>query len=118
MNAVAELEVREPVSSTGDWMLTLPLGGGRAAARSATFAERGHLQVFFDGYLFEQEDLARAHRLDERMSAADIILSAYERAGDTIFSRLRGSFVIAVVDLGENSATIVRDPLGSHPLFY
>src|SRR5262249_6332223 len=37
---------------------------------------------------------------------------------EAILSRLRGSFVVAIVDRARGVAIVTRDPLGSHPLFY
>jgi asparagine synthase (glutamine-hydrolysing) len=33
-------------------------------------------------------------------------------------SRLRGSFVVAIIDRARGRAILARDPIGSHPLFY
>src|SRR5262249_13118286 len=49
---------------------------------------------------------------------AELVLHAYEREGEAALSRLRGSFVIAIVDGSRGIAIVARDPLGSHPLFY
>ena len=43
---------------------------------------------------------------------------AYAREGEAALSRLRGSFVVAIVDGARGRAMLARDPMGSHPLFY
>jgi asparagine synthase (glutamine-hydrolysing) len=51
-------------------------------------------------------------------SDADLVLYVYERGGEAVLSRLRGSFVAVIIDHRRNAAIVARDPLGSHPLFY
>jgi asparagine synthase (glutamine-hydrolysing) len=46
------------------------------------------------------------------------VLHAYAREGEAALSRLRGSFVVAIVDGARGRAILARDPMGSHPLFY
>ena len=51
-------------------------------------------------------------------SSIELILRAYAHEGEEILSRLRGSFVLAIIDRGRDLAIVARDALGSHPLFY
>jgi asparagine synthase (glutamine-hydrolysing) len=74
---------------------------------------------FFHGLLFDRETLVDSgDRDDPECSDADLILRAYERGGEGALSRLRGSFVVAIIDRTRGKAILARDPLGSHPLFY
>jgi asparagine synthetase B (glutamine-hydrolysing) len=83
------------------------------------WVKRGPLRVFCRGVLFDRDDLERSinHRKTD-CSDADLVLLAYEREGEAILSRLRGSYVVAVIDAARGRAFVARDPLGSHPLFY
>ena len=51
-------------------------------------------------------------------SDAKLVLQAYAREGEAALSRLRGSFIVAIVDGARGRAILARDPMGSHPLFY
>jgi asparagine synthase (glutamine-hydrolysing) len=77
------------------------------------------VRAFFHGLLFDREDVAAA--VGERAPArsdAELVLAAYERAGASALTRLRGSFVVAVADRASGRTIVARDPLGMHPLFY
>jgi asparagine synthetase B (glutamine-hydrolysing) len=83
------------------------------------WAEWGPFRCFFHGLLFDRGDLAQwsnCGQLD--YSNADLILRAYERGGEATLQRLRGSFVVAIIDRARDTAIVARDPLGSNPLFY
>jgi asparagine synthase (glutamine-hydrolysing) len=79
----------------------------------------GPFRCFFCGLLSNREDIAQPNDIDQSgYTDADLILRAYERGGEAALSRLRGSFVVAILDLKRGMAIVARDPLGSHPLFY
>jgi asparagine synthase (glutamine-hydrolysing) len=78
--------------------------------------ELGPLRGFFQGVLFDREDLAASSH--PKCSDAKLVLHAYAREGEAALSRLRGSFVVAIVDGARGRAILARDPMGSHPLFY
>jgi asparagine synthetase B (glutamine-hydrolysing) len=106
--------------ASAEWVLTLSRQQrGWLPANPLRWAKRGPLHGFFEGLLFDREELAASfNRRSRDCSDADLVLQAYEREGETALSRLRGSFVVAIVD-GTRGVTIVaRDPLGSHPLFF
>ncbi len=50
--------------------------------------------------------------------AIDRVLDAVMRRGDDGLSRLRGQFALAISGPPGHPARVLRDPLGSHPLFY
>jgi asparagine synthetase B (glutamine-hydrolysing) len=104
----------------GEWVLTLSCREpGRLPANPLRWAERGPLHGFFEGLLFDREELAASfNRSEHDCSDADLVLHAYEREGEAALSRLRGSFVVAIVDGTRGVAIVARDPLGSHPLFF
>jgi asparagine synthase (glutamine-hydrolysing) len=107
-------------ASHEDWVLALPFDeAGRALPDGVRWAERGPLRGFFHGLLFDREALAAStDRGGPDCSDAELVLRAYEREGEAVLPRLRGSFVVAIVDRARGLAIVWRDPLGSHPLFY
>lgn len=103
-----------------DWVLPLSLDEpGRAPSNCVQWTEWGHLRGFFHGLLFGRETLAEPNDHNQPpCTDIELILRAYEREGERILPRLRGSFVLAVIDRARDVAIVARDPLGSHPLFY
>src|SRR5207244_2442516 len=92
---------------------------GRVAPDNVRWAKRGALLGFFHGLLFDRETFAYlTDRRQPDCSDADLVLRSYERGGEAALSRLRGSFVVAIIDRARNKAIVARDHLGSHPLFY
>jgi asparagine synthetase B (glutamine-hydrolysing) len=103
-------------ATNDSWVLSLSLDEpGRQLPGGVRWAKRGPLLGFFHGLLFDREVLADS---TGQHSDADLVLRAYERGGEAVLSRLRGSFVIAIIDPARNIAIVARDPVGSHPLFY
>ncbi len=51
-------------------------------------------------------------------SDTECIVHAYEQFGDACFSRLRGMFAIAILDLRRQRLVLGRDRLGKKPLYY
>ena len=100
-----------------DWVLSFDLAElGRALPECVRWEELGPLRGFFQGVLFDREVLAGSSQPD--CSDAKLVLHAYAREGEAALSRLRGSFVVAIVDGARGRAILARDPMGSHPLFY
>jgi asparagine synthetase B (glutamine-hydrolysing) len=100
-----------------DWVLSFDLSElGRALPECVRWEELGLLRGFFQGVLFDREALAGSSQPD--CSDAKLVLHAYAREGEAALSRLRGSFVVAIVDGARGRAILARDPMGSHPLFY
>src|SRR5258707_6539426 len=85
------------------------------------YAERAGCGVIFDGALYNRRDLER--ELGDFLTAAasndaEIILLAYERWGEGLLNRLRGTFSLVIWDSDSEIFMCLRDPLGNHPLFY
>jgi asparagine synthetase B (glutamine-hydrolysing) len=100
-----------------DWVLSFDSAEpGRALPECVRWEELGPLRGFFQGALFDREDLAGSSQ--PNCSDAKLVLQAYAREGEAALSRLRGSFVVAIVDGARGRAILARDPMGSHPLFY
>jgi asparagine synthetase B (glutamine-hydrolysing) len=105
---------------TDDWVLSLSRQEPSCLPTSPLrWAEHGPFRGFFHGLLLNREELvASFNRGKADCSDAELVLLAYERAGEAVLSHLRGSFVVAIVDRTRDLAIVARDPLGSHPLFY
>jgi asparagine synthase (glutamine-hydrolysing) len=84
-------------------------------------AAETNCSVIFEGALFNQEDLRE--QLGDFLAPAtgneaELILNAYRRWGEDLMKRLRGSFALIIWDEARETLLCLRDPLGSHPLFY
>src|SRR6516164_10513747 len=120
MTSQLGLAADQPSTEATDdsWVLSLSLDEpGRPLPGGVRWAKRGPLLGFFHGLLFDREVLADSTDSGQH-SDADLVLRAYERRGEAVFSRLRGSFVVAIIDPTRDIAIVARDPVGSHPLFY
>ena len=112
------VSARPSQSSNDDWVLSLSLDEpGRVLPDSTGWVEHGPFSAFFHGLLYDREVFPSPIDKPES-SDTQLLLRAYEREGEAFLSRLRGSFVFAILDRARNVAIITRDPLGSHPLFY
>lgn len=88
-------------------------GAGRLPAR----VEEGAVTVLFDGVL---HDIESQPRTGPDAGAAEILrryTSGFAQARERAFDTLRGSFVAFIVDARDDVILMLRDPLGSHPLF-
>jgi len=117
--ALAERLPRPTEELHDDWVLSVSLHEpGRVQPDCLPWAERGSVRGFFHGLLFERESLAATTNSRSDCPDAELVLRVYEHGGEVALSRLRGSFVIAIIDRTRGLAIVARDPLGSHPLFY
>lgn len=83
-------------------------------------AEHADTSVIFDGALFNSPDLKAelGNLLIPTNNDAELILAGYLRWGQDFLPRLRGMFALIIWDSSRDTLLCVRDPLGSHPLFY
>lgn len=88
------------------------------ASEGVQTASVHNLSVMFDGALYNGADLARDLGIAPSNTAADIVTAAWQRWSGSALERLKGIFLIAVVDREAGSITIARDPLGVYPGFY
>lgn len=83
-------------------------------------AVRADCSLIFDGALFNHGELR--DELGEFPTPAgndaELVLAGYARWGEDFLSRLRGRFAVIIWDSKRETLLGVRDPLGSHPLFY
>jgi asparagine synthase (glutamine-hydrolysing) len=100
-----------------DWVLSFDLSElGRVVPDGVRWEELGPFRGFVQGVLFDRDDLAGSSQ--PNCSDAKLVLHAYAREGEAALARLRGSFIVAIVDGARGRAILARDPMGSHPLFY
>ena len=84
-------------------------------------AAQANLSVVFDGVLLNQDELRdelKDFLAPAARNEAELILNAYTRWGEDLLKRLRGSFALIIWDAAREVLLCLRDPLGSHPLFY
>ncbi len=77
--------------------------------------------VIFDGALYNRADLERELGSPPSLSTAnvaEVILAGYLRWGRELLPRLRGPLALVIWDSDREVLLAVRDPLGSHPLFF
>ena len=109
----------QPVANQGQGR-TLYLGNEINSA-SPLSTTRHDCSVIFDGALVNARDLR--NELGDFMapsckSDAELILAGYQRWGEDLLGRLRGTFALVIWDSARDTLLCARDPLGSHPLFY
>lgn len=79
---------------------------------------RSGVALVMDGRLDNRDELIAALELPASTSDAAIALAAYERWGDEFGARLNGEFVAAIVDASERRIVLIRDAIGTRPLYY
>ncbi len=83
-------------------------------------AARSDCKVIFDGALFNRRELRDelGDFVAPASNDAELVLAGYVRWGEDFLERLRGTFAVVIWDSVAERLLGVRDPLGSHPLFY
>ena len=119
VEAATRTAAMPPIPTINDtWILTVPLNDPwDVELTGGEFAARGGLKAFFEGLLVDRTDLADSVDASHDQRDADLLLLGYEKWGQDVFPRLRGSFTAVIVDRTAGSAFVARDPFGSHPLF-
>jgi len=120
---MANLDMRatapRPIEAGDEWLVTVPLDDSICRLlRPAGWAEHGRLLGFFHGLLFDRALLESSAGVSPDLSDADLILRAYALGQERELKRLRGKFVLAVIDRQSGKAVVMRDAFGTHPLFY
>jgi asparagine synthetase B (glutamine-hydrolysing) len=96
------------VRLSNDMTRLTAVGGTTATSHATTVALAGSL-VSLTGPIGSVPSSPRL--------AADVLHAVLER-GDDAFPDLRGQFALATLNQSTRQGRVVRDPLGSHPLFY
>lgn len=83
--------------------------------------EDGTVWVACDGDIWNSSELreqleARGHRFGTRVPS-EVLAHLYEDAGADMVRHVRGSFAFAVVDRGAGRVLLVRDHMGSKPMY-
>lgn len=78
--------------------------------------------IVFNGEIYNFPELRReledaGHRFYTRTDT-ECIVHGYEQWGEGVFSRLRGMFGLAILDLARQKLVLARDRLGKKPLYY
>jgi asparagine synthetase B (glutamine-hydrolysing) len=113
----------------GSWLVEVDPNGGAAPGAILRVAADQTVDrasatgsasaLVFDGVLHNRNEIKTLAKLEQpAANDAEVLLHAYERVGETLFSRLRGTFALIVWDGRTRSVLAVRDPLGVVPLFY
>jgi len=84
--------------------------------------EDGTVWTVFNGEIYNHHELQgdlekRGHRF-RGSSDTEVLPHLYEEYGDTMFTRLRGMFAIAILDRRQRRLLLARDRFGIKPLFY
>src|SRR6266849_7381398 len=101
MSPMPSLAVADPVRTSSDvWLLTASLNDpATAALLGDAFTHRGPVAACVHGVLFDRDELVSSVSRDAvDQSNADLVLGVYARGGDSALSRLRGVFVVTLVD--------------------
>ena len=84
--------------------------------------ENGTVECFLNGEIYNylelrDELLARGHRFTTS-SDTEVLPHLYEEFGTRMFSKLRGMFIVCVIDHKAESVTVARDQFGVKQLYY
>lgn len=103
------------------------LGNVQLATRKSTpgisLSETGkRYRIVYDGVVFNypeiREDLKKLGAVFSTDAETEVVGKAWEYWGPECLNRFNGQFAIAVWDNQRNELTLVRDRLGTTPLFY
>ncbi|MEM7019092.1 MAG: asparagine synthase-related protein, partial [Pseudomonadota bacterium] len=91
-----------------------------ATYRVGHFYSDDNFVVALDGYLENLDALAAKHGVEtfEGNRPASLIAQIFLKSGLTFLETLEGNHAIVIIDLKQQSATLIRDRFGSHPLLY
>jgi asparagine synthase (glutamine-hydrolysing) len=91
------------------------LGAGTAADAAANaVARRGSLCAVFDGFIFNDTELAAVQK-----APAELFLDLYEKGGfEQALVKINGDFAVAVHDAAAETLWLGRDRFGIKPLYY
>jgi asparagine synthase (glutamine-hydrolysing) len=95
---------------------------GIADGRQPVFNEDRSVVAVYNGELFDHVELrselvARGHHIRSR-SDTELLVHLWEDRGEEMFSRLRGQFAFALVDLRQQRVILGRDRFGICPLYW
>ena len=74
--------------------------------------------AFFDGTLYNRNELIRTLQISDSLSEGEIVAHAYERWKEKTFSHLDGPFALAIFDEDAEKLFLARDRLGQKTLYW
>lgn len=81
-------------------------------------ARNERFSVIFDGTLYNRQSLKGELRRNSHDDDAQLILAAYEKWGEDLLPRLRGTFSLIIWESSTQVLRCLRDPVGTSPMFY
>lgn len=87
-------------------------------SRSVQPVVEDDLVLLLDGWIFDHEQVARAIGRDEGRTDAQVLLDAWRRWGLAFPEHVDGAFTIAIWDRRSASLVLVRDRIGTRPLYW
>ena len=93
---------------------------GRSAFGLESLSESSHWATFFDGLLYNRDQLQHELAIDrhEMPSNAELLGLAYEKWGSEVIAHLQGIFSLIIWDKLSETLIAARDRIGIFPLFY
>ncbi|MGE5195052.1 MAG: asparagine synthase (glutamine-hydrolyzing), partial [Deltaproteobacteria bacterium] len=95
---------------------------GVADGRQPVFNEDRSVVAVYNGELFDhvevRRELADRGHVIRTRSDSELLVHLWEEYGEEIFSRLRGQFAFALVDLRRRQVVLARDRFGICPLYW
>ncbi len=77
------------------------------------------LHLVFNGEIYNFKELIRAYQLEPKTdSDSEVILLLYRKIGVEAFSKFRGMWAFALLDLEKNELLLCRDRFGIKPLYF
>ena len=81
--------------------------------------ETRDLHITFNGEIYNYQELRDQYDLPTRTGTdTEVILLLYAKIGEETFSKLRGMWAMAILDLEKNKLILSRDRFGIKPLYY
>jgi asparagine synthase (glutamine-hydrolysing) len=77
------------------------------------------IYLSFNGEIYNFKDLRKQYNLSTKTGTdSEVILALYAKIGEEAFSKFRGMWAIALLDLERNKLILSRDRFGIKPLYY
>ena len=114
-------------TEVGPWVVVIDRTPNGASMGSPGFRFTGaspgvgrarSLVAVFDGTLFNGTDLSRELGCAGDAAPATLIAAAFDRWGEQAPSRIKASGAYAIYDTESRALWLVRDPVGTYPLFF
>jgi asparagine synthetase B (glutamine-hydrolysing) len=117
--ATASLEARgsTPASTGADWIVTVDRRAPGLGVTGGAITGHDRAQVFLAGEIVNASELALSAARPAG-TPAEVFLADAAPGIAALLPRLRGQFAVAIAERSSGTVRLVRDPLGSHPLFY